>query len=55
MGTWPGHEDLGTFRQYLKLREEVHIRECDGMRRDLRVELSGITNISGMGRILEVN
>lgn len=51
MGTWPGHEDLGTFRQYLKLREEVHIRECDG----LRVELSGITNISGMGRILEVN
>ena len=52
----PRHEDLGIFRQYLKLREQVHITQgmCWHEKR-LRGRTFRNTNISGMGKILGVN
>lgn len=38
-------EILGIFRQYMKRREQVCMRECDGMRRDLRVEFRDGQNL----------
>lgn len=50
MGTQPGHEDLRISIQYLKLKKEIHSRECVGMRRDFRK-----LNTSEMVRIWGVN
>lgn len=50
MGTQPGHEDLRIFMQYLKLKKEIHSRECVVMRRDFRKP-----NTSEMVRIRGVN
>lgn len=38
---------LEIFSQYMKRREQVRMRECDGMRRDLRVESLGTPAFQG--------
>lgn len=50
MGTQLGREGLRIFMQYLKLKKEIHSRECVGMRRDFRKP-----NTSEMVRIWEMN